>query len=227
MAMLWVSGILRVLCLQNVRGDVFQKAKVWNEKARLEVDAIVGFQPWLLHGNAPVCELGDYDAGAIAQLLQAWLGAAEDREKARHAFLPIMRATRAPHALAQCPSIFLPARILQVEEGLRRAGGPRDQLLAELIVAFASFAEMVFLLGRLRDSIPKYWTSVTQGTTHLSLQRVFARLRNWFTYAMRPYSFSTDNNCAGQWCFFEPCEAFCPVELCYDSRIDWAACRRL
>ena len=44
-----------------------------------------------------------------------------------------------------------------------------------------------------------------------------------FTYAMRPYFLSTDNNCAGQWCFFEPCEAFCPVELCYDSRIDWAS----
>ena len=177
-----VSSILPLLCLQNARGDVFQKARAWAEKARFEVDAIVGFQPWLWRGGEAVCELGDYDAGAIAQLLQGWLlGTPTDREKARHAFLPIMRATRVPHALPQCPSIFLPARILQVEEALQRAGGPRDKLLAELMVAFASFAEFVFLLGHLRDTIPKYWTSVvTQGTTHLSLQRVFARVRNWW-----------------------------------------------
>ncbi|CAE7911807.1 unnamed protein product, partial [Symbiodinium necroappetens] len=50
-------------------------------------------------------------------------------------------------------------------------------------------------------------------------QRTLAVLK--FSYKVRPYIFASDNNCAGQWCFFEPCEEFCPTELCFDARIDW------
>ncbi|OLP91921.1 hypothetical protein AK812_SmicGene26320 [Symbiodinium microadriaticum] len=76
------------------------------------------------------------------------------------------------------------------------------------------------LASKIQEKLPALFQHhSTAMLSHRAWQRTLAVLR--FSYKVRPYIFASDNNCAGQWCFFEPCEEFCPTELCFDARIDW------
>ncbi|CAE7252930.1 unnamed protein product [Symbiodinium sp. CCMP2592] len=200
------------------------RVREWSAKASREVQYITQMQPDLLSGGQPWCDLGGYHVATYLRLIEDWL---QQYLEAPDVVDPILRpfllaSKTATHALPQCPQLMLPARLISTEWQLHQLKGSKDSLLSGLILHSADVVEMLFLHIKIQDKLPALFQHhSTAVLSHRAWQRTLAVLKTWFSYKVRPYIFASDNNCAGQWCFFEPCEEFCPTELCFDARIDW------